>query len=132
MVRRIVVCTLLFLVIANASFAAKRRAVLPGVGRCLYGPLADDAFVASVALDATDVYFIDDFGSSIGQVPRNGGFITIIGGIADPVLVRDMAVDDTTIYVTTIRSRTAAASFRPARFTRFQKTAVRPVRSSRR
>src|SRR5688572_30272297 len=92
MVRRIVSFTLLFFLISNVSFAARRRAVSPGgVGRCLFGPLADDADVLLLAVDATDVYYYDFFGvifepdgangsapPGIYRVPKNGGLPTLV------------------------------------------------------
>lgn len=103
MTRRIVSHTLLFLLIANVSFAARRHAALPGgAGRCLYGPIADEAYVFRIAVDATDVYYFDFTGPAVYRVPKNGGLQTLLAVIDPRFFVTDLVVDDTTVFIGTI------------------------------
>jgi hypothetical protein len=86
---------------ALPMFAAKRHAVSPGVGRCVYGALDDATLVLRVTVDDTHVYWWDDFFRSVKRVPKNGGPVETLA-TAMTLSVYDIAVDDTHVYLSSL------------------------------
>lgn len=88
----------LVLLTAFPLFAVRRRSVLPGAGRCVYGTLDDFALVLHVAVDDTHVYWFDDFLRAIKRVPKNGGAEETLGTFQTRSAL-DIAVDDNYVYL---------------------------------
>ena len=82
--------------------AGKRRAVGspggPGNG-CPFGVIDADALSARlIAIDATDVYYLDDADGAVFRVPKRGGARTELARFED-FFVLALAIDDSTVYV---------------------------------
>lgn len=92
---------LFLLTLPLAAAPTKRRAVTPGAGRCVYGTLDADAFVFPLAIDATHVYYIDDFDLTLYRVPKEGGPRLMLASLRS-VLVTSMVMDATDVYLATI------------------------------
>lgn len=102
MTRRAGWCALLLvLFVAVPLCAAKRRAVTTGEGRCVFATLDDDAYVAAVAIDATDAYYVDDFDLTLYRVPKDGGPRLALTTFRS-VLVTDIEIDEIDVFVATI------------------------------
>lgn len=101
MTRRAGWCAFLLLLLIAVPVAAKRRSVSPGTGRCLFGVLDDNAYVSAIAIDATHAYYIDDFDLTLHRVPKDGGARTALTTFRG-VIVTDVVVDETDVYISTI------------------------------
>jgi len=105
--RRIGVALLLLCFVVPQAFAdGKRRSTLPGRGNCTYGVLDKNLAISAIAMDATHVYYVDDFLSAVYRMPKNGGARTKLAELAtsfaDAVGITDMIVDDTNVYLATL------------------------------
>ena len=101
MTRRHWLFALVLFTAALPLFAAKRRSVTPGVGRCVYGTLYDQTLILDLVVDDTHVYWWDDFFRTVNRVPKNGGAVEVLA--SNPALnVFDIAVDDTHVYLASL------------------------------
>lgn len=100
MSRRLVVCALL-LSAAVSLHADKRRASGPSETRCVVGILTIDVFVQNIAVDATDIYYLDSFDNELFRVPKNGGAKTFVARFPEDFVI-DIAVDESDVYVATL------------------------------
>lgn len=92
----------LLLIATPLAAAGKRRAVGspggPGNG-CRFGVIDANALSARlIAVDATDVYYLDDADRAVFRVPKRGGARTELARFED-FFVLALAIDDTTVYV---------------------------------
>lgn len=94
-------CALLLFAVALPAAAQKERAVRSGASRCQLGVLDDDVFVDRIALDPTHVYYLDEDEYALYRRPRNGGTREFLASF-DAVVVIDITVDDTSVYVSTV------------------------------
>src|SRR5688500_11747687 len=101
MTRRAGWCALFLLLFVALPLSAKRRAVTIGDGRSIFVPLDDDAYVAALAIDATDAYYLDDFDLTLYRVPKNGGPRLALTTFRS-VIVTDVEIDDSEVFVSTI------------------------------
>lgn len=88
----------LALVICTQPLFAKQRAVTPGAGHCIIGPIADFATPSSMTRDATHLYWAGGFIEGLARAPLQGGTAERLAEIDDWV-VQTMTVDDTTVYM---------------------------------
>ena len=94
---RAIVVVLLLLAVGPAE-GARRRNVSPGSPSfCSLGVIAEDGFVAALTIDATTVYYLDDFDLALYAVPKTGGPRRQIATVEDGVTL-DLAVDQTHVY----------------------------------
>ena len=98
MTRRLCCYAVLCLLLTATATADKRRSVSAGGPRCTFGVLDEFAFVSSIALDATDVYYVDDLDFSLYRLPRGGGVRTLLATFPGEIIL-DIAVDASNVYV---------------------------------
>lgn len=99
------IALVLILVAAVSVDASKRRAAAPG-GRCSPGgwlsPLFSD--IEGVAIDATHVYFFDDFPmNAIQRIPKGGGEPETLALLPSQEGFTTLTVDDTSVYYMTFQ-----------------------------
>ena len=95
-------CLAVLCLAAEPAAAARRRSVTPGT-TCIVGPLDREALVSTLALDDTDVYYVDIFTAAVFRVPRNGGLPTLVAPLGNlNSFITDIAVDDENLYLGTI------------------------------
>lgn len=95
--RRLLLCALILLV-AIPSFAERRRAVNPGVGRCQYGTIVPDAYAALLEVDSQYVYWVDNLGGAILRAPIATGELELLGFLFEGFPL-SMTIDDTYVYI---------------------------------
>lgn len=100
MKHRIATALLLFLT-AVPLFAKHRAVASPGKAGCSYGVLDPDVFVTAMTIDATHVYYIDEFNTTLYRIPKAGGTRQQLAQFSD-ALITAMTVDDANVYVATI------------------------------
>ena len=93
----------LLLLFVAVPLLAKHRAVASpgGPTGCNYGVLDPDVFVTAMTIDATHVYYIDEFNSTLYRIPKTGGTRQQLAQFSD-ALTTAIAVDDANVYVATI------------------------------
>ncbi|HEX2059775.1 MAG TPA: hypothetical protein VHK90_03465 [Thermoanaerobaculia bacterium] len=89
----------LLVIAAVPSFAARRRAVSPGAGRCSAGIVSFAAFPVLMASDGPYLYWLDEFGGEIRRTRVDGSGNPQLVGVIDDGLYLSMAVDDTHVYI---------------------------------
>lgn len=105
---------LLLLVVAFPVLGEKRRAIAPGVGRCVFGVLAEEVFGDQVALDATHVYFVNGLDSTVSRVAKSGGVSQQLAMLPADVIT-DIAIDATHVYIALIPNDESANTPPPGR-----------------
>jgi hypothetical protein len=116
-----VLSLLLLLLALPAIVEAKGRAVGPGARDCFYGVIDRPEWANEIALDETDVYYFDDFASTLNRVPKNGGARTELAYLPT-FLVLDLIVDDTNVYLATIPFEEFDETFLPGSIIAIPKT----------
>src|SRR5436190_1016416 len=100
--KRHVATAVLLLIVAVPLFAKHRAVSSPGnKAACNYGVLDPDVFVNTLTIDATHVYYIDEFDTTLYRIPKSGGARQQLAQFPE-VLVTAIAVDDANVYVATI------------------------------
>ncbi len=97
---RTLLCVFVLLLIPFSA-EAKRRAVNPGGRDCSYGVIDHPEWANWVAVDASDVYYYDEFDFTVYRVAKGGGVRTPLAFVYG-LLILDLTVDDANVYLATI------------------------------